>query len=393
MTDLSDSKFNRRELLINTGLLGAASLVSGLTGCTPTQIRQSISSAEKLSKGDVPSALTSQIPVTGIPQIDSLVRKQINHLVKELAKTWGDKKVASQKEYVKYTDKYQSRAIINFKSGHIRVETVVAKNEQAALKAAIVSTLLTPDDPSTVDLLSAKSVKTGQKPFLYGLVKDTDNKDVTTQWRANRYADYLLKHAYHADTYNGKRRHYVTFDMVKDHDQSQQKKYASQVHRQGKRFDIEPALIYAIIETESSFNPYAMSHIPAYGLMQIVPQTAGRDAYRLIHKRDKAPTKNYLFKADNNIEMGTAYLHILDTKYLGNVKQEKSREYCVIAAYNTGSGNVLKAFDSDRGRAVEKINQLSSQQVYQHLVKNLKYEEARHYVQKVTRNKTKYLRA
>lgn len=385
--------FNRRRLLKHSGTLLSMSALGFLAGCTPTQVRRSFNSAEQLYKGDVPSALSSQIPVTGIPQIDSLVRKQINKLVKELAKTWGDKKVASQKEYVKYTDKYQSRAIINFKTGHIRVETVATKNQMAALKSAIVSTLLTPDDPSTVDLLSDKSIKTGQKPFLYGLVKDTDNKNVTTQWRAGRYADYLMKHAYHADTYNGKARRYVTFEMVKDHDQSQQKKYASQVTRESKRFDIEAALIYAIIETESSFNPYAMSHIPAYGLMQIVPQTAGRDAYRLIHKKDKAPSKNYLFKPDNNIEMGTAYLHILDTKYLGKVKHEKSREYCVIAAYNTGSGNVLKAFDSDRGRAVEKINQLSSQQVYQHLVNHLKYEEARHYVQKVTRNKTKYLKA
>lgn len=384
---------SRRQFLKNGSAFLSLGAIGLLAGCTPTQVRRSFSSAEQLYKGDVPSALSSQIPVTGIPQIDSLVRKQINKLVKELAKTWGDKKVASQKEYVKYTDKYQSRAIINFKTGHIRVETVVAKNEKAALKAAIISTLLTPDDPSTVDLLSDKSVKTGQKPFLYGLVLDRDQKSVTTQWRAGRYADYLMTHAYKSDTYNGKARHYVTFDMVKDHDQSQQRKYASQVKRESKRFDIEPALVYAIIETESAFNPYAMSHIPAYGLMQIVPQTAGRDAYRLIHKKDKAPSKNYLFKPDNNIEMGTAYLHILDTKYLGKVKHEKSREYCVIAAYNTGSGNVLKAFDNDRGRAVDKINQLSSQQVYQHLVKNLKYEEARHYVQKVTRNKIKYLKA
>ncbi|BBN58488.1 lytic transglycosylase [Hydrogenovibrio marinus] len=382
--------FNRRQFLKNGVALGVLGV---LAGCTPTQVRRSFTSAEQLYNGDVPSALTSQIPVTGIPQIDSLVRKQINKMVKELAKTWGDKKIASQKEYVKYTDKYKSRAIINFTTGHIRVETVVDKDEKTALKAAIISTLLTPDDPSTVDLLSDKSVKTGKKPFLYGLVVDQDQQSVTTQWRANRYADYLMAHAYQSDTYNGKPRHYVTFEMVKDHDANQQKKYSTQVSRQSKRFDIEPALVYAIIETESAFNPYAMSHIPAYGLMQIVPQTAGRDAYRLIHNKDVAPSKNYLFKPDNNIEMGTAYLHILDTKYLGSVKQEKSREYCVIAAYNTGSGNVLAAFDNDRGRAVEKINQLSSQQVYQHLVKNLKYEEARHYIQKVTRNKAKYLRA
>ncbi|MDX1796067.1 MAG: murein transglycosylase domain-containing protein [Hydrogenovibrio sp.] len=376
---------NRRQFL---ALLSAS---AALSACNQTEIRRGLVSAQKLSNGDLPSALSAQIPVTGIPQVDHLVKKQIAGLVKQLAKTWGDDKIASPKEYVKYTDRYQSRAIINFKSGQIRVETVTSKNPAAALKAAIVSTLLTPENPSTVDLLSDKAIKTGQQPFLYDLVLDRDHKPVGTQWRAGRYADYLMKHAYRTDLYHDKKRHYVTFEMVKDHDKSQQRKYATQVARQSKRFDQDPALVYAIIETESAFNPYAMSHIPAYGLMQIVPKTAGRDAYRLIHNTDGTPSKNYLFKADNNIEMGTAYLHILTTRYLAAVKNPKSREYCVIAAYNTGSGNVLKAFHSDRAEAVNRINRLSSQQVYHHLTRYLKYQEARHYVEKVTHNKTKYL--
>ena len=375
----------RRQFL---ALLSSTGLVSA---CTVTEVRRGINSAQQLSNGDVPGAVSAQLPSSGIAEVDQLVRRQLKTLIQELAKTWGDKKVASPKEYVKYTDQYQSRAIVNFKTGLIRVETVEQKSPKSALKAAIISTLLTPENPAKVDLLSDEAVTTGQKPFLHDLVIDQDKKAVGTQWRANRYAEYLMKTAYKVDSYNQKTRHYVTFAMVKDHNQTQQKHYATQVKRQGKRFNIDQALIYAIIETESAFNPYAMSHIPAYGLMQIVPSSAGRDAHRLLYKKDGIPTKNYLFQADNNIEMGTAYLHILFTRYLAQVKNPKAREYCCIAAYNTGSGNVLKAFDTDRSRAFDKINTLSASSVYSHLRKHLKYEEARHYLYKVTQKKRAYV--
>jgi membrane-bound lytic murein transglycosylase C len=60
-------------------------------------------------------------------------------------------------------------------------------------------------------------------------------------------------------------------------------------------------LIYAIIKIESSFNPYAVSSAPAYGMMQLVPSSGGREAYRKAKGEDKMPDKEYLFNADNNI--------------------------------------------------------------------------------------------
>ncbi len=87
---------------------------------------------------------------------------------------------------------------------------------------------------------------------------------------------------------------------------------------------------------------------------------------------------------------GTAYLHILDTRYLKMVQNPRSREYCVIAGYNTGSGNVLRAFHRDRNQAVARINAASPQEVYEHLVRNLPYQETRNYLPKVVRFKSKY---
>ena len=62
-----------------------------------------------------------------------------------------------------------------------------------------------------------------------------------------------------------------------------------------RRYNLEPELIYAIIETESSFNPYAVSHANAYGLMQVVASTAGRDVFERVRKIPGQPTSQQLF--------------------------------------------------------------------------------------------------
>lgn len=392
---MTKPNLNRRQFLKQAGLvsLSATGLatISGLSGCTVSEIRRGISTSHELYKGNVSQAISAQIPGVGVPEIDGLVRKQITLFLNEIAKNWSDKKTPSPKAYVKYTDNYQSRAIIDFANGLIQVETIATKNPKTALKQAIVQTLLSPQDPTQVDLFSDKTPKLGGTPFLYELVKDQDNKTVRYAWRANRYADYLLKTRYKTQNDKGKLRHSVHFNMVSNYQNQQKNRYHIDVLKQSRRFHIEPALIYGIIETESSFNPYAVSSAPAYGLMQIVPSTAGRDAYRLLNKRDGTPSRNLLFTPARNIEYGSAYLSILFNRYLQGVLNAKSREYCVIAAYNTGSGNVLNAFDNNRNRAVEKINRLSSQQVYQHLLTRLSSSEARNYVKKVVINKQKYV--
>ncbi len=385
---MTEPQLRRRQLLT----LAAVS-IAGLSGCTVTEVRRSITTGQKLYNGQYSQAIASQVPGTGIPEVDSLVRQGLSHFLDQVAEAWQDQQVPTRDTYVKYTDHYQSRAIINFESGLIRVETIVQKNPKAALKQAIVQTLLTPEDPSSIDLYSAKAPKIGQTPFLIELVRDQDQQPIRYQWRANRFADYLLANRYRLSKQKDQVRHIVEFNMVTDFKRQQQQHYRYAIAKQAQRFNIEQALIYGIIETESSFNPYAVSSAPAYGLMQIVPSTAGRDVYRFLHKRDGMPSKQTLFSAATNIEYGTAYLYILFNRYLNGIRNRQSLEYCAIAAYNTGSGNVLQSFDGDKSRAIAKINRLSSQQVYQHLRRNLSSQEARNYLHKVTRNKSKYLHA
>jgi len=331
------------------------------------------------------------------------LRRDYDNLVSVLTgnvnRNWGKKetRLPSRTSYIKYTQNYKSRAIVDFDTGTITVETVDDKDPKASLKNAIVTTLLTPDDPRAVDLFSDKSVAltSAREPYLLGLVQDQAGKPVSTPAQAENYADYLLQkqsQTRKVDVQEGaKDALAVNFSMVANFQNKQAEKYRDVVSKYAAQHKVSPSLVYAVIRTESNFNPFAVSSAPAYGMMQLVPSSGGREAYRAAKGRDEMPTKDYLFDAENNIELGTAYLGVLSSKQLDYVSNATSREYCVISAYNTGPSNVLKAFSKDKVAAVNSINSLEPPGVYEKLKTGLPYEETRQYLVRVVGYRKQFL--
>ncbi len=251
--------------------------------------------------------------------------------------------------------------------------------------------MLMPEDPRSVDLFSDK-IKLNGKPFLAGQIKDNEGKVVLYQWRAQRYANWLLKYKYRSYKVKNKTVYYVTFPLAKNSEDIRIKKYEKYVKYFSKKYSISKTLIYAIIKTESDFNPYAVSYVPAFGLMQIVPKTAGIEGYERAYGYKKLPTKEFLFVAKNNINIGSAYLNVLYYKYLKKVKNPISREYLAIAAYNSGIGNVLRVFNVRRDRAYAIINSLTPKEVYYKLIKRLPSDEGRRYLPKVLKHKKLFIK-
>lgn len=309
-----------------------------------------------------------------------------------VGKTWGKKEIQlpERKKYVKYTQNYKSRAIVNFDSGEILVETLDVQDPQGSLKNAVITTILTPEDPRAVDLFSDKEiVLTGDKdPYLFGLVLDQQSKPMRTPEEVEPFAAYLLEKKYGTRVIDQdgtkKTAFYVTMAMVSNRAVKQADKYRPLVHQFAQQYDISPSLVFAIIRTESNFNPYAVSSAPAYGLMQLVPTSGGREAYRRAKGKDVAPSRDYLFDPANNVELGTAYLNVLMFNQLEDVAHNVSREYCVIAAYNTGPSNVFRTFSRNRVEAVNQINGLQPDDLYDRLRQNLPYQETRQYLERVT---------
>lgn len=89
------------------------------------------------------------------------------------------------------------------------------------------------------------------------------------------------------------------------------------------RYRIPPALVRAIMHTESNFNPNALSNKGASGLMQLMPGTAS-DMY----------VKD-IFDSKDNIEGGVRYLRVLANMFDGDMVK-------MVAAYNAGPDAVKK---------------------------------------------------
>ena len=99
--------------------------------------------------------------------------------------------------------------------------------------------------------------------------------------------------------------------------------YNREVIAAAKETSLDPALIHAVIATESKHNPKAKSNKGAIGLMQLMPATARR-----FNVQDRNDPKQ-------NIVAGAKYLRELLTLYKGDLK-------LTLAAYNAGPGAVKK---------------------------------------------------
>ena len=185
----------------------------------------------------------------------------------------------------------------------------------------------------------------------------------------------------------------ITMELVEDHIPKRAEKFKDMISRHSSLYTVDEPLVYAIMEQESAFNPQAQSWVPAYGLMQLVPKSGGRDAYRFVHKIDAIPSADFLFNPDNNIQLGTGYLKLLMSTTFKKVKDPKCRMLCAIAAYNTGAGNVSRAINgtTNISKAIPSINQMSYDQLFDHLKRSLPHDETKDYIQKVTSKMQKYM--
>ena len=105
-------------------------------------------------------------------------------------------------------------------------------------------------------------------------------------------------------------------------------RYTELVEREAAEFDLEPNLVYAIIKTESGFDPQARSHADAMGLMQLTQETF--DWILSLYPTEDG--SGDIWDPGDNIHCGCALLRLLLDQY-GTVE-------VALAAYNAGMGNV-----------------------------------------------------
>lgn len=145
--------------------------------------------------------------------------------------------------------------------------------------------------------------------------------------------------------------------------------YSEYVTEYADKYDVDEALVYAVIRTESGFREDVKSSAGAVGLMQIMP-----DTFKWLQEKESGSVKygaDKLTDPEINIRYGTYYLSYLLSHYNGN-------EELAIAAYNAGMTNVDKWLKDERysedGESLKKIP----------------YKETAKYVKRVTKTKGVY---
>ena len=146
--------------------------------------------------------------------------------------------------------------------------------------------------------------------------------------------------------------------------------YWTDLRSQAMANSLDPYLVASLIRQESEFNPGALSHANAYGLMQLLPNV-GKSEAKAAHIKHFSTAQ--LLDPNLNIQLGTHYFKMMVTQYNGQV------EYA-LAAYNAGSNRVDDWLQSGHYGDVPEF------------VESIPFTETREYVQAIMRNAKVYQR-
>lgn len=144
--------------------------------------------------------------------------------------------------------------------------------------------------------------------------------------------------------------------------------YWTELKNESLRNRLDPFLVAALIRQESEFNPGAVSHANAWGLMQLLPHV-GRTLAR--QQRVRHFSTPLLLVPNMNLRLGTRYFRELLDHYNGNV------EYA-LAAYNAGTDRVQDWVSNGNFKDFPEF------------VESIPFTETREYVQAIVRNATVY---
>ena len=354
-------------------------------------------------------------------------------------KKWDTYKESTSKSYVSYSKDLSSRTIVDFEKGEVTIELIVdeedPKNDSydsnsdldlrlftTKLKLSSKFLSINPrllnvlmmlvfqedEDSNNDDNVNSSFTKRLSKllkekgddgePILKDQLVDASGKAVETVGNTLGIAKDLIsdktKKVRMHFAKDGKKRTIISIKipLSDNHMEKRRERYKELIEIEARRFNIPTEIALAIAETESAFNPKAKSHVPAYGLMQLVPKTGARDAYQWIYKKDKFISGRYLYKPRNNVELGCAYLSMIRHHYFSAIRDDELAYICAIPAYNTGVGNVSKALINKTNirEASKKANKMNKDELYDKLYSDLSSKEAKNYLKKVWTRKENY---
>lgn len=315
----------------------------------------------------------------------------------EIVGKWGEVVPTTRKDWVEYAEDKESLSAVDFEKGEAVVAVLVEEDagepesvSMDRLESAVRNLVV--DRGKTMDYPVAEQAPQplGDRPVLENQLTDDAGQPVTADNSARFAREVVAGNQVRRTRIESKDgisrvKLDVTIPLVPRHLRVRAERFLDPVREYSAKYNLDARVVLAMIHTESYFNPKAKSHIPAFGLMQLVPRYGAKDAYKFVHGQEKLLSPNYLYDPAQNVELGCAYLHLVMNLYLKGIEDPQSRLYCAIAAYNTGAGNVSRAFTGDRkiSSAAWKINAMTPDGVLAKLKQDLPFKETRDYITRI----------
>jgi membrane-bound lytic murein transglycosylase C len=310
-------------------------------------------------------------------------QKDWERMVAEINRIWLDSLTTTKKEWVDYSDQYSTRSYVNFEKGDMVLATMIKTSEARIAELS----------KERIRRQLAKALSSNNaagRSILAGQIVDSRGQ-VVTQQNLDRYLNEEVFPRLKRDPQpllgkDGLLRYKFSTPMklIPNHTMVRAQPYVPEVKRQSQRFRLRPELVMAVMHTESYFDPLARSHVPAYGLMQLVPIYGAREAYQYVYGHDRVLPANYLYQPTNNIELGTAYLNLLIYKHFATENHPVKNLYLSICGYNWGPSSIQRKII----RRYPTSN-MSSEQLYV-VLRQRTPQETSDYLERVTQRMTMY---
>ncbi|MBN2789401.1 MAG: transglycosylase SLT domain-containing protein [Candidatus Delongbacteria bacterium] len=344
-------------------------------------------------------------------------RKEWKEYVNKVRGQWGEYTGSTPKAWAEYSNDLKALSVVDFENNYVEIATIVDTDDKAKSEAQIqkrFEELLAAKEEGTQRKLLQGQIKFEQDANYVKPKKKVEFKEpitsvpkkeekVVTEENQKEFVKKtvekkLKKEVILGDDGRARTKYTVTLEMVPNSIQIRAKKYMDLIEKYSKKNDLDPALVMALIHTESAFNPKAFSRRPdgtpmACGLMQIIPSQAGRDAHKALFGKDKIVEPEYLFNPENNLAMGTWYVKWLNNwwnriekKKHGKASSVIKNEYYTVSSYNQGMGTILNKAYKPR----DLFNK-SDEETYEILISDKSIpKEGRDYLERVHDRKKLY---
>ena len=310
-------------------------------------------------------------------------QKAWERMVEEINRIWLDSLTTTKREWVDYSDQYSTRSYVNFENGDMVLATMIKTSETRITELGKerirrqLAKALSSNNPSGRSILAGQIVDGSGQPVTQQNLDRYLNEEVFP--RLKRDPKPLLGK-------DGLPRYKlsVPMNLIPNHTIVRAQPYIPEVKRQSQRFRLRPELVMAVMHTESYFDPLARSHVPAYGLMQLVPIYGAREAYQYVYGHDRVLPANYLYQPTNNIELGAAYLNLLIYNHFATETHPVKNLYLSICGYNWGPTSIQRKII----RRYPTSN-MTSEQLYL-VLRQRTPQETSDYLQRVTQRMPMY---